>query len=109
MSLFRQTRQLSARTRSLFGRCAVRLRVGEARMPVAPQLVRVVAAKPGGVRLEPVAEATLGCCRLAGQEVACERTKFVAREQPVAKEQTGECRAGRDETAWRGNEARVNA
>jgi hypothetical protein len=49
-------------------------------MPVAPQLVRVVAAKPGGVRLEPVAEATLGCCRLAGEEVVRERAKFVARE-----------------------------
>jgi hypothetical protein len=64
----------------LLGCCAVCLRVGKAGMPVAPQLVRVVAAKPGGVRLEPVAEGTVGCCRLAGEQVVGERAQFVARE-----------------------------
>src|SRR4051794_1348974 len=78
-------------------------------MPVAPQLVRVVAAEPGGVRLEPVAEATVGCCRLAGEEVFGERAQFVAREQPVPQGETDECRQGRDDTARRRKEMGVTA
>ena len=57
-----------------------RSRGGKARVPVAPQFVRVVPAKPGGVRLEPVTEATLGGCPLAGEEVGCERAEFVAHQ-----------------------------
>src|SRR6266496_3434937 len=87
----------------------VRLRVGAARVPVAPQLVCVMAAKPGAIRLEPVAEATLGGCRRAGEQVGRECAKFVAREQPVAQKETGECRAGRDEATRRGEQAGLAA
>jgi hypothetical protein len=69
----------------------------------------LIPPKPGGVRLEPVAEATLGGCPLAGEEVGREGAEFVARQKSVAQKETGEPRTGREDAVRRGDEAGVTA